>query len=1193
MTQLTPSERTDTIHVLHVDDEPEFSEMAAKFLKREDDRFDITTATTVSDGLERFQHESVDCIVSDYEMSDQNGLEFLQTVREAHPEFPFILYTGKGSEELASEAISEGVTDYLQKSTDRSQYTVLANRITNAVEQYNAKQTLKKSTERLSLFFEQSPLGVIEWNEDFEFARVNDTAVDILGYPEAELLGESWEVIVPRSDETQVDQTVSALLSNEAGYKSVNRNIRKDGSEIICEWHNRVVTDDDGAVVAIFSMFQDITEQQEHKEELTEITRRLELTLERTNTGIWEWDLQTDAVTWNETVERSLGLSPGEFEGTLDAFIDRIHPDDLSRVEAEIDNAIETGSTYNTEFRMQHTDGDFRWIAVRGELVHDAQGDRMVGVHHDITERKEQERERERIIDRVTDGIIELDSAWRFTLVNEQAEELVALDEDALLGQEFWEVFSEGRGTRFETEYREVMENRTATSFVEYYPELDEWFDVTAYPKDDGGIALYFTEVTERYERQRELERQNERFQYVEAAGQIGYWEIDVQSEQPYDVTLSDGVYRVHDLPPDEEFDIEKGLQFYHPQDRPKVREAVERAVSEGVPYDLEVRLITATDRERWVHSVGEPVERDGEITKLRGVFQDITDRKRHEARTVGWNETLSECFEATSKQQICEIITENACDRLDLSLVAFGLFDNQGGLRPVARSQEANTQLRETALFDQEDGTAWTVFATGESTAIEDSPEDMLDLPSDNSLFIHPLGRSGVFIAGARSTDEEFTRSVSEDIRLIFDRLDREEQLQTRDELLEEQNESLNRLNRINKVIRNIVQALVHASTRDEIEQAVCKNLIKSDTYTFAWIGDYDPTAGQITPLDWAGHQQGYLETASFSVESDEPTAAAVQAVDPVVINELLADPPHDDWRDAALKRGYRSLICVPLLYGDSLYGTLTAYSDKSGQIDEMEQRVLMELGETIGHAINAVESKRALVSDTVVELKLSFDASAHPIGSYLEQDSARKFELESVVPTTDGSYRALYFVHGVEPADYLTFSAQTVAFRDSQLISEHEDGGLYESILSEGSVLFWMIDRGGVPTSCEITGNGGRVTVELPGDVDVREFSNLFKSEYPGSELLAKHDGQRNIGTARDFNTQLQEHLTDRQREILQLAYFSGYFETPRKRTGKAIADSLGVSAPTVSGHIRSGLDSLLELLYEGDARVDPKDA
>ncbi len=107
----------DSIRVLHVDDDPDFGDLTATVLEREDERFVVETATTATEGLDSMWDRPPDCIVSDYDMPELDGIEFLERVREEYPEMPFILFTGKGSESVASQAISAGVTDYLEKTT--------------------------------------------------------------------------------------------------------------------------------------------------------------------------------------------------------------------------------------------------------------------------------------------------------------------------------------------------------------------------------------------------------------------------------------------------------------------------------------------------------------------------------------------------------------------------------------------------------------------------------------------------------------------------------------------------------------------------------------------------------------------------------------------------------------------------------------------------------------------------------------------------------------------------------------------------------------------------------------------------------------------------------------------------------------------------------------------------------------------
>jgi len=256
------------IRVLHVDDEPDFADLTASFLHDAETAFAVTSATGPDDALDLFREGTFDCVVSDYDMPGLSGLELLAEIREIDPDVPFVLFTGKGSEEIASRAISSGVTDYLQKSVGTDQYTVLANRIENAVETHRSREALAASQERLSRFIEQSPLGTIEYDETFTIVRVNEAAAEITGYDPEELVGRTWLPIVPEDERRHVAAVERELLKDRGGYRSVNEIVTKRGERRWATWHNRVVTDDDGEVITIFSQFEDVTGEYDRKQAL-------------------------------------------------------------------------------------------------------------------------------------------------------------------------------------------------------------------------------------------------------------------------------------------------------------------------------------------------------------------------------------------------------------------------------------------------------------------------------------------------------------------------------------------------------------------------------------------------------------------------------------------------------------------------------------------------------------------------------------------------------------------------------------------------------------------------------------------------------------------------------------------------------------------------------------------------------------
>ena len=132
------------IRVLHVEDNEFFGKVASEILTQEISDVTVHTETVPTGALARLEHEQFDCVVSDYEMPEMNGLELLDAVREITPQIPYILMTGGGSEKTASEAISAGVTDYLKKGTGKRQFVALANRIENAVAHRRAEQAVRR-----------------------------------------------------------------------------------------------------------------------------------------------------------------------------------------------------------------------------------------------------------------------------------------------------------------------------------------------------------------------------------------------------------------------------------------------------------------------------------------------------------------------------------------------------------------------------------------------------------------------------------------------------------------------------------------------------------------------------------------------------------------------------------------------------------------------------------------------------------------------------------------------------------------------------------------------------------------------------------------------------------------------------------------------------------------------------------------
>ncbi|MHB9287853.1 bacterio-opsin activator domain-containing protein [Halobacteriales archaeon Cl-PHB] len=571
---------------------------------------------------------------------------------------------------------------------------------------------------------------------------------------------------------------------------------------------------------------------------------------------------------------------------------------------------------------------------------------------------------------------------------------------------------------------------------------------------------------------------------------------------------------------------------------------------------------------------------------------RDVTKRKEREEALTALHRTTRELLYAETAREIGRLAVDDAADVLDLDASAVFLFDDAGSvLEPVAHSQ-AMERLHGPlpALDAAPDSLVGQAFVADETTFYADVHEtELLRNPATDvrSCGVVPLGDHGVFVAGSPEVGvfddvaRELTDLLAATVEAALDRVERESRLRSQERELQHRNRELTAVNRINEFIREIDGALVGAESREEIERAVCEKLTAADRFAFAWIGERDQAGGRLAPRVWAGEGHGYLDSVDLDLETGtEPAVATARDAAVTVVDNVTDDLRSAPWRPEALSRDYQSALSVPLAYDEVLYGVLTVYAGTAAAFDETVRAVLVELGETIASAISAVERKSALLS--TAHTLLTYEVADE--GFVLQRLAAAtgaQVTYEGGVQQADGGVRLFVSLDGTDAETAREAVVDLVSVSEAQVIGDREVGGVLRLELADAFLAEGLADHGAVLQRVVADADGARLTVQVPESVDVRAIGDLVGRAFADAALVSKQP--RDHVTPNDLSAEFYDRLTDRQLEVIQAAYYGGYFESPRESTGEDIAAALDISPPAFYRHARTVQRKLFDVLFE----------
>lgn len=602
-------------------------------------------------------------------------------------------------------------------------------------------------------------------------------------------------------------------------------------------------------------------------------------------------------------------------------------------------------------------------------------------------------------------------------------------------------------------------------------------------------------------------------------------------------------------------------------------------------PTRHERTLITAAGNTRQIETTSRAIGYE-ETPAVLTIIKDVTDRYHHEHTLRTLHLRTQEMTRATGEAQIGEIAVQTTDELLDLDGTIFFEFAGED-LEPLAWTEGVLERLEDSQLTRLREELVWEVFVDGDSRyvgSVEGSEQGAaaseVGIGVFKTAFVVPVGNHGVLLAGSTdplefsSAQQDVVYLIAENLAAALDRAATESALRERDRRLQRRNESLEQVNRLNEIIRDINQTLVRSATGSGIKDAACEHFAADDKYAFAWIcedptGESGPNSAYSSGLD--------AEYADFLEEQGSETAIldlvdeAVRDGAVHVARNVIDDPAWADDRGDALRYGYRSVAVVPIIVRDHVESALVIHGTDADLFDDRERTVLEELGRTIGYALRNVKRVQAVQSEDRVEVDVAIEDS-RLVTTRAVSDLDASVEFVGAVPGSDDRLRAFLRIEGTdEPVvkDRLEGLESVQAVRG---LSNGSGPGLYQLSLA-APPLVEIVQRNDARIR-ELTAADGvtTVTAVLEGDTDVRTLIEDLTGAYPDTTLVARRSNAEPVETRETFRDRLLEELTEKQRDALRTAYFGGFFEWPRVSTSEELAETRGIAASTFQHHLRA---------------------
>lgn len=482
--------------------------------------------------------------------------------------------------------------------------------------------------------------------------------------------------------------------------------------------------------------------------------------------------------------------------------------------------------------------------------------------------------------------------------------------------------------------------------------------------------------------------------------------------------------------------------------------------------------------------------------------------------------------------------------------------------------------------------------------TAVKPS-QDITDLPFDEYL-TKPVSKSEVVAAveelllrdqmgeetkeylAKKSTAETIEAEASEgtvDDEAMKGLVEEVEAAKTTD--VQREAAELERLTRLNEIARAANRAVVDSSTQEELSRTICREFVDIQDYEHAVVGEYVENNDDFVVVD--DSEEGLdLSTVNLTREGDTKNALDRQQVTVTRTSELpegdvqeLHDAVTDDEQ-------FEAMLTIPIRYRGETRGGILLFTDDDFDLSERERSTLLEVGDSVGNAIDSLQTRELVDTDSVVELELEI-TDRDDVFVDLSAELECRVHIEGVHLDSDGGVVCYLKVSGAYSDDVTKLLAENEAVERYRVVDDSGDEVLVECSVRGSSIVTKTLESAAGITEFFTDEGVGHLGSQFAPGVDLRSILDGIRSDFDDVKLVSKRQTENSYQSVGRFRGSVEDQLTERQDEVIRTAFKAGYFDWPRDSTAEDLAEALNLAPSTLHEHLREAEHKLVESYLE----------